>query len=77
MKDGLVVRYRREGGWWRSPDSGCCGLDKTNRNSTRRNYMEVRVLLVMGEQSRLINLSSFVRVSALGFELNWARRSKK
>lgn len=36
-----------------------------------------RVLLVMGEQSRLINLSSFVRVSALGFELNWARRSKK
>lgn len=63
-----------EGDGGGSPDSGCCGLDKTNRNDTK-NYMEVRVLLVMGEQSRL-NLSSFVRVSALGFELNWARSKK-
>jgi len=39
MKDGLVGRYRRERGWWGSPDSGCCGLDQTNGNGKSRNYM--------------------------------------
>lgn len=39
MKGGLVGRYRREGGWWGSPDTGCCGLDQTNGNGKRRNYM--------------------------------------
>ena len=39
MKDGLVVRYRREEGWCGSLGSGCCGLDQTNGNGKRRNYM--------------------------------------
>lgn len=38
MKDGLVVRYRREEGWCGSLGSGC-GLDQTNGNGKRRNYM--------------------------------------